>query len=192
MAQMVPQPPVPPTSQVPALPPQAKVGRWNKAAIEDRRRTIFEMVMLKGYSETAIATVLGIHRNTVVRDVAVIGEILQKRVEGCDPMSEIGVQAQKYLRSAELMLLEMGETKDAAKKAALMGRALQAMDLRVKMLLETGILPTAAQKVEVSGGLDLKGASMEELKSHRERLMERLAATGAPRLNRLGMDGSGN
>lgn len=46
----------------------AKAGRWGQAAIQDRRRQVFELVMMKGVSESAIAEQLGVHRNTIVND----------------------------------------------------------------------------------------------------------------------------
>lgn len=71
----------------------AKAGRWGQAAIQDRRRQVFELVMMKGVSESAIAEQLGVHRNTIVNDCRAIRDDMRSRVKDLDVLTEIGDHA---------------------------------------------------------------------------------------------------
>lgn len=154
------------------------MGRWSKAAIEDRRRNVFEFCILKGMSETAVAQQMGVHRNTIVADVRNLREEMRARVKDVDPATEIGAQAQKYERLAEEALVEAAASAQAGAKAQLMGQALRAMELRQRLLMETGFLPMAAKTIngelKLSGGLDLTKMTTEELRGLRGSLLERL------------------
>lgn len=156
-----------------------KAGKWSKAAIEDRRRQVFEFVMMKGLSETAIAEQLGVHRNTIVNDVRAMRDEMRAQVKDLDVMAEIGDQKIRFERIVSDALFEAAATKTPGAKAMLIAQALRAMELKQRLLIETGFLPNAVKrtegKMEVSGGLDIRAMSTPELQELRRTMVERLA-----------------
>jgi len=172
-------------------------GKYTKAAISDRRRRVFELVLLKGHTEGAVAKVLGVHRNTVVGDMRIIREIMRETLGDFDPMAEVGVQAAKYEAISQMALYDSTVTKNVAIKAPLYSAALRALAERTKLLFDAGILKEVPKRVEgtleISGGINLEGMSLEELKSRRDQLVNRLSQFNmSPRLSASSDKESGN
>lgn len=160
--------------------PAATPKRYSREAIADRRRTVFEMVLMKGMSESAFAEQSGVSRNTIVEDVRCLRASMRTQVKELDVQSEIGDAKARFEKMAELALVEASFTKSPGSKAMLMGQALRAMELKTRLLLDTGYLPNAEKKVSgsltLSGGLDMKQMSTGELKAMRDRLAGRIGA----------------
>lgn len=160
----------------------AKAGRWTKAAIEDRRRRVFDFVVVRKLSETSVASMLGVHRNTVVSDVRMLRSEMARAIQTLDVRAEIGGFVARYDKIAADAILEADATKTAGSKAFLLSQALRAMELKQRLLIETGYLPNAIRKVEgrleVSGGLDIRSMSTAELREYRSGLLQQLQRTG--------------
>jgi transposase len=176
----------PPTSLTKISEPP-RGARYSQAAILARRRSVFEMVVLKGFSTPAVAKALAVSPRTVAGDLAALREAMKGQSDGCDVQAEIGLQAAKFERLAQLALQEMGAAKSPMERAALMGQALRAMDLRIRLLQRTGLLPSAPRRVETTvsspGGptVDYSTMPLPELLERRDRLLASLAASkGSP------------
>jgi len=144
---------------------------------------VFEMVVLKGFSTPAVAKALAVSPRTVAGDLAALREEMKGRSDGCDVHAEIGLQAAKFERLAQLALQEMSAAKSPMERAALMGQALRAMDLRIRLLQRTGLLPSVPRRVEAAvstpGGSQVDYATMPlpELLERRDRILASLAAS---------------
>lgn len=161
------------------------VGKWNAAAIEDRRRQVFEL-MLRGISETVIARQFGVHRNTIVNDVREIRRQNRRKMEEAqrDSLSEIGKMVGEFDEIMKIAMFEAASAKRVGGKAMMLGVALKALVERSRLLIETGILPSAAIEmkgeiaVRLSDGRDLRRMSLEELKRAFETTSKRIGILG--------------
>ncbi len=164
------------------VPAQGK--KWTREAIADRRRQVFEFVLLRGINECAIAEQIGVSRRTIVQDVKELRETVRREVKELDVLADIGEQKKRYEKISEWALMEASTTKLPGSKAVLLGQALRAMELKQRLLIDTGFYPNAALKVNasltVSGGLDIRRMSTAELREMRDRLAVRLGGILKP------------
>lgn len=149
-------------------------GKRTKEAIEYRRRQVFELVLLNGTEASVVAGMLQVHRNTVVNDVAEIRRTLKQWAKALDPHEAIGERAAMYRKVAQTALFDASQTESGGAKAMLLAQVLRAMELEGKLLLDTGVIPKAADKVEgrleVAGGVDINLMSTPELRQLRDQL----------------------
>lgn len=145
-------------------------GKWNRASIDARRRQVLEMVLLNGISEQAMAEASGVHRNTIVNDVAVLRQEARSKMKDLDVIAEIGDFALKYDEVFKRMLFEASSARTPAAKSMLTAQALRAQMQKQQLLIETGVLPSAEKKItgelHLSGGLDVTKMSTDELRQH--------------------------
>lgn len=149
----------------------------NREKTEERRRQVWQM-LLRGIPETVIAKMFDVHRNTIVTDVRVLRMKNRQLIKDADVLEEIGDAAARFEEMFQNAMSEFATTKETGTKLAALDRAMSAMREKVRLLVETGILPRAAQ--EIAGtlkveGVDVKNASLEELKAMRLRLLSELS-----------------
>ena len=154
----------------------AAVGRWSRAAVDDRRRKVWEMHVMKGMPETAVAKWFGVHRNTIVNDVRAIRELNRSKALHTDAMAEIGGMTAQLEDIAKKAMLEYGTADASSAKAQFLSTALKALEQKSRLQFEAGTIPKAATKIEGSlqvQGLDLQKMTLEELYKLRENLVTR-------------------
>lgn len=148
----------------------------NKIQIQDRRRTVWEMT-LRGIPETMIANALHVHRNTIVNDIREIRKKNRDKVADADVMTEIADAMQKFEEIFQLAMKDYGQASKDLSKSRYQEIAMNALDKKVRFLVEVGVLPRAAQEITgrmVIEGIDVEKASIEELKGLRNRLISRI------------------
>ena len=153
--------------------------------IEERRRKIWDMI-LRGLPETVIANTLGVHRNTVVNDVRVLRDQHRREVREADVYTEIGDAAKKFDDVFKMALQEYSVTTKESAKGQFLEKAISALTAKVKLLVDVGVLPRAAQEITgkmVVEGVDVKGASLEEIKGLREQLVAKWASMREARVS---------
>jgi len=157
----------------------ASVGKWSRAAVDDRRRKVWEMHTLQGMPEVAIAKWFGVHRNTIVNDVRAIREANRKAAAATDPFAEIGDMTHRLDDVAQKAMLEYASTDSVGGKAQFLNTALKALEQKTRLQFESGTVPKAVSKVEGTlhvDGLDLKKMTLDELHKMRHDLVLRGAS----------------
>jgi len=147
-----------------------------KQQLEDRRRTVWDLVV-RGIPMTVIAKTLGVHRNTINNDVKVLRENNRKQVSDIDVKTEIGDAVAKFDNLFMCAMNEFSTAEKTGAKCTAISLATNALDRKVRFLMDVGFLPKAAQ--EFSGkviveGVDVQKASSDELRGLRNRLLQRM------------------
>jgi len=148
--------------------------------VEARRAQVWDLLM-RGVSQAVIAKTLNVHRNTIMVDVRYLREKHGTDVQDSDVHMELGDAIAKF---DEIFRYAMGEYSTADKpthRAAFLEKALMAMKSKVQLLVETGVLPKAANEITgklVIEGVDISKASLQELKTLRNRMVSQLSASG--------------
>lgn len=148
----------------------------SKAAIEDRRRQVREL-MMRGVPGTDIAKILNVHRNTIVNDLKIIREENRKEATEIDVYGEIGLSMKKYDEIFTTAMTEYLKAEKDRSKASFLTKALDALDKKMRFLVEVGILPKAAQEVSATltvEGVDVRKAGVDELEILHNKLSGRL------------------
>jgi len=145
---------------------------------EERRNQVWEM-LVRGVSQKVISETLNVHRNTVANDIKVLRDRHRKDIADVDTKAELGDAVKKF---DEIFKYAMNEYSTCAKeqqRATFLEKAMMALTKKVGLLVDTGVLPKAAN--EITGkltieGVDVTRASLEELKTLRNRMSNQLDA----------------
>jgi len=156
------------------------MGRVSREAISDRRKTVWEM-LVRGTPQVVIAKTLNVHRNTITNDVRFLRQLHRVEVKDTDVHEILGDAVAKFDEIFKYAMQEYStvDKKKTAAKAQFLEKALSAMDKKARLLVETGVLPKAAQ--EITGkmmveGVDVTKASIQELRTLQQRMMGELRA----------------
>jgi len=126
--------------------------RGTSVELERRRQQVFKL-LLRGVPQTTIADMLGVHRNTVIRDITNLKDKLRDRAKNPDVYLEIGQMAEAFDEIAKLSLIEFTSTKDPKIKNIFLNTSLRAIASKGDLLIKTGVLPSAAQKIKLHADL---------------------------------------
>jgi len=130
--------------------------KWTAQAISRRRSDVWEM-MCQGVSKSEMASILGVHRETIAVDVKFWRNTVGGRVEKIkdDPRYahlELGLTMKKLDSVAEAAFMEYSVAKTGGEKDKFLNTAAKALSTKTRILQESGILPKAGieikQKVE--------------------------------------------
>lgn len=146
-----------------------------KQQLEDRRRQVWDLV-LRGVPVTVIAKTLGVHRNTITNDVKVLRERNRQQITDVDVKAEIGDAVAKYDEIFKAALGDYATTDKDGSKASFLSQAQSALERKLRFLIDVGVLPKAVQEFSgklVVEGVDVASASVDELKSLRNKLAQR-------------------
>jgi hypothetical protein len=148
-----------------------------KEVTEARREQVWQLVILRGVSESVVAKHFGVHRNTICNDIAVLPAQNRNKVRDTDILEEIGEHTKKFDDMYQKAMVDYATAETSAAKASFYQNALSALDKKWRFLAEVGILPKAAQ--EITGKLMVEGAdintmSLESLRGLREQVLEKL------------------
>ena len=142
----------------------------------DRRRKVWSLV-LRGVPETVIAQSLGVHRNTIVNDLRKLREEHRSDMAEADALEELGDAVAKFDDIFRHAIQEFHLADSPGVKRGYLSEAANAVEKKVRLLLEVGVLPRAAQEVKgnlVVEGVNLERANLEELRALRDRLVQRV------------------
>lgn len=145
---------------------------------EKRREAVWEQ-LARGLPYAVIARTLGVHPNTIANDAKVLRERHGQTVKTIEPPAEIGDIAAKYDEVYKYAMQEYSQCQDEklSQKAGFLEKALAALKSKSQLLLDTGYLPKASNEGNYSpviDGVDVKKASLTELKALREKLQSGL------------------
>ena len=148
--------------------------------IADRRAKVWEMIV-RGVNQQAISAALNVHRNTVSNDVKELRKQHRQVVKDADVHDEIGDTVAKYDEIFKYAMIEYSTADKETHKAQFLDKAMSALQKKVSLLVETGVLPKAAQEITgkmIIQGVDVSKASLEELKVLRGRMISQLDQSG--------------
>lgn len=143
---------------------------------EERRAQVWEM-LVRGVSQKVIADTLSVHRNTVANDIRVLRAKHRKEVTDIDTKAELGDAVKKFDEIFKYAMSEYSLSNKEQQRATFLEKAMMALTKKVGLLVDTGVLPKAAN--EITGkltieGIDVTRASLEELKTLRGRMANQL------------------
>jgi len=118
-----------------------------KEGLERRRMIVLDMKM-RGMRPNGIAKVLKVHRNTILRDMKWLRKNRAMRLEEDPPMEQTGDLISLYEEIAMQAIQSSHVAETEATKASFMQVALKALDLKAKLMLDTGLIQKAPEKHE--------------------------------------------
>jgi hypothetical protein len=152
----------------------------SKAQIDERRRQVWDM-LVRGVSKGVISKTLGVCSATITDDCKVLQQMHSKNIADIDVNQELGDAVAKLEKIFDLAMTEYSAADTSTQKAHFMEKALMAIKSKVQILSDTGVLPSAVKKTEskmVVEGLDIDKATLSELKTLRNRMLNRLDPVG--------------
>jgi hypothetical protein len=157
------------------------MARLSKEQIADRRKTVWEMLVM-GVPQVTIAKTLNVHRNTITNDVRELRKLHREEVKDTDVHETLGDAVAKFDEIFKYAMQEYSTADKAREKAQFLEKAIAAMDKKTRLLVETGVLPKAAQEITgkmIVEGVDVTKASLQELRTLRNRMMSQLQTMSA-------------
>jgi hypothetical protein len=151
-------------------------GRKSKEETMTRRRQVWEL-MLRGIQKGVMAKLLDVDPNTITQDVKAIRADHAKYVGDLDVQGEFGDALAKFDHLFQLAISDYSSAERNSDKVSFMGQANAIIERKLRFMMDTGMLPKAAQKIDgsfVVDGMDIQRASTEELKNKRDNIMKRL------------------
>lgn len=151
------------------------------AKAEQRVKRVREFLQA-GMTQVDIAQVLAVHVNTIARDVALIRKENEERVRGSRADQEIGDHL-SFLDGVEEKALAdyHAESGKPAARANFLSIALRARAMKIELQQTTGVLPKAADKVEIEQlfrtetGADIRSMSSDELEKLEQGMLVQMA-----------------
>ena len=134
-------------------------------------------MIVRGIPQHVISKTLGVHRNTVCNDVQYLTERHRKEISDIDVQRSLGDSVAKFDEIFKYAMQEFSNAEHPKERAAFLEKALSAMEKKTKLLVDTGVLPKAAQEITgkmIVEGVDLTKASLEELRVLRNRMVSQL------------------
>lgn len=153
------------------------MARLSRDQIAQRRSAVWEM-HVRGVPYHTIASALGVHRNTIANDVRELRLEHRAEVKDIDVHAKLGDSVAKYDEIFKYAMQEYSQQNmNPRERAAFLDKALSSLDKKTRLLVETGVLPRAAQELTgkmIIEGVDLTKASLEELRTLRNRMVGQL------------------
>lgn len=151
-------------------------------AIQERRRKVWEL-LLYGFAPNSIAKALGCSYGTVLNDIKEIRAKNKNYIERVDISEEIGDAVAKFDEIFASALREYNAAEKSSQKSGFLSTAMAALEKKERFLVEVGVLPkqVATQEPEqIVAGINIKRASLEEVRSLRDRVRDRLQQADTP------------
>jgi len=150
----------------------------SREEVEERRSAVWEM-LVRGVSQTIIAKTMNVHRNTIFNDVKELRRIHRHGVKDNDVHETLGDAVAKFDEIFKYAMQEYSTAEKSREKAQFLEKAIAAMDKKTRLLVETGVLPKAAQEITgkmIVEGVDITKASLQELRTLQGRMLGQLGA----------------
>lgn len=165
----------------------SKLMKRSKEEIAQRRATVWEM-LVRGIPQVVIAKTLNVHRNTITNDVRELRKQHREDVKDTDVHETLGDAVAKFDEIFKYAMQEYSTAEKPREKSQFLEKAIAAMDKKARLLVETGVLPKAAQEITgkmIVEGVDVTKASLQELRALQSRMMGQLKSLSAPGANRI-------
>ena len=177
---MSPNPPnVPPTSGngTPATntPPPSTGRKPSAAETKDRRMEVFRLQM-RGVSQAAMAKVLQVNRNTIIRDVRWLKDHVRELALDADKFGEVGNAMKFYEEIEREAMFQYHEVDAPHAKNNLLMTAITAREKKVRLMADMGIIDKAPTDVNLN--MDWSKFTTEELIAKREEIIAKLRGAG--------------
>ena len=148
---------------------------WSDKAHTEERRLIVHALTEIGWTQAKIAERLEVHINTVNRDVQTNREAAVSAVQNEDPNVRLGQTLQTLDRIRQRAMTQAETTRDGRLKVSSLNTALRATMARAELMMESGLIPRAAKKLNL--GVIAKRTE-EDLKRTKEDKIARLRELG--------------
>ncbi len=147
--------------------------------VEERQRRLFFLTCMFGKSASDAARQLGVGVDVIEDDLRAIREDARRRMVEFDALAELGLALARYDAMTQTALFEAGAARSPFGKAALLAASLRATQLRIRLLLATGLIPRAATRVSVAVSVqpDLRRLSDAELWEHAKEIVRQHSRT---------------
>ncbi len=140
----------------------------------DRRLQVFRLLM-RGVKKSVIAETLGVNPNCITSDVVWIKNNLREYAASADTFGEVGTAAAEMQEVKQEAMYHFSQTSNHHAKNQYLLTAIQAIEKRLKIMMDAGIIERAPT---VLLDIDVAKLSTVELLKRREQMLEQLANLG--------------
>lgn len=133
---------------------------------DERRARVYDLT-LSGMSLVSIATMLQVHRNTVAADLKMMRKEGARRVKLSDPNAELGEQIRFYEEISRKAMSDYALSDEKSQmRAGYLNTALRCRELIMKLMMDSGMVPKAADKVQMEGLYVVQGRDIRLMGAH--------------------------
>lgn len=136
---------------------------------------VFRLEM-RGMNQSAIAKVLQVNRNTIIRDVKWLREHTREIALNADKFAEVGDTMKFYEEVEREAMFQFHEVDSPHAKNNLLMTAITAREKKMRLMMDAGIIDKAALDVNMS--VDWSKFTTDELLTKRKNLLSRLTEFG--------------
>jgi len=147
-----------------------------------RRMEVFRLKM-RGLEHAAIARALQVSRNTIIRDAAWLETHKREVAINADKFGVLGDVMEELDEIKKQAMFYSSETENIHGKNNFLLTAVQAIDKKVRLMMDAGIIEAAPVDVNLSVE-EVKKMSTEELLQKRAELLDRLKDIGSSGVER--------
>lgn len=138
----------------------------------ERRLEVFRLQM-RGIRPTAIAKELGVSMKTIRKDRKWIENHLREIALNADRFAELGESMEVLKEIEQEALYHMAETENPHAKNNYLQTAMTAREKRVRLMMDSGMIPKASEKIDLNVG-EMAKMSTEELVHRRQKVLKDL------------------
>lgn len=138
----------------------------------ERRLEVFRLQM-RGIRPTAIAKELGVSMKTIRKDRKWISNHLREIALNADRFAELGESMEVLKEIEQEALYHMAETENPHAKNNYLQTAMAAREKRVRLMMDSGMIPKASEKIDLNVG-EMAKMSTEELVHRRQKVLKDL------------------
>ena len=149
-------------------------GKPSATETQERRLQVFRLLM-RGVKKSVIANTLGVNPHCVSGDVKWIKANLREMALNADTFTEAGLAAAELQEAKQEAMYCFSQTSNPHAKNQFLLTAIQAIEKRLKIMMDAGIIDRAPT---VLLDIDVAKLSTVELLKRREQMLERLAGMG--------------
>ncbi len=139
-------------------------------------------LQMRGVNQAAMAKVLGVNRNTIIRDVQWLRNHTRELATEADKFGELGDAMKAFEEIERTALFQFHETDSPHAKNNFLMTALTAREKKVRLMADMGIIEKAA--LDVNMNVDYGKMTTEELLQVREKLLKQVSEFGVEGVGR--------
>lgn len=148
--------------------------RPSAAEARNRRFDVFRLLM-RGIKKAAIARTLGVSEKCVAADAEWIRQNLRDFASNADTFAEVGEAAAELREVKQEAMYHFSQAGNHHAKNAYLLTAMQAIERRLKIMMDAGIIERAPT---IQLDIDVAKLSTVELMKRREMVLEQIAKMG--------------
>lgn len=158
------------------LPPNENAGLGKLLSKEERQIKVKELLR-RGQPISLIAKYLDVSERTIRRDKQDIRQQMRQQAIEADPWEKIGDTIDFFEEIAEKAMYHFTIEENASHKNGFLNTAMKARQEAARFQLETGTIPRASDKREISvqiNGINIEKMTTEELLEHKKTLLKKM------------------